>query len=351
MAYITIFYDNTISNFRQSSLNGGRTLKTIAFFDAKSYDRESLANFRNDELNIRFFENKLNKETVSMAACCDGVCAFVNDTIDREVIDKLDEYGVKIIAMRCAGYNNVDLKAAAGRIRVVRVPAYSPYAVAEHGMGLLLTLNRKIHRAYIRTRDHNFSLEGLIGFDMHGKTVGIIGTGKIGRCFADICEGFGMNILGFDPYESPEFAGKYVTLDELLEKSDIISLHCPLTRENKHLISDETISKMKKGVYIINTSRGQLIDTQALNNGLKSGKIGAAGLDVYEEETSLFFEDFSDEVITDDTLSTLIAMPNVIVSSHQAFLTKEALSAIAETTVKNFLDYFSGNELKNEISV
>lgn len=228
MAYITIFYDNTISNFRQSSLNGGRTLKTIAFFDAKSYDRESLANFRNDEL---------------------------------------------------------------------------------------------------------------------------IGTGKIGRCFADICEGFGMNILGFDPYESPEFAGKYVTLDELLEKSDIISLHCPLTRENKHLISDETISKMKKGVYIINTSRGQLIDTQALNNGLKSGKIGAAGLDVYEEETSLFFEDFSDEVITDDTLSTLIAMPNVIVSSHQAFLTKEALSAIAETTVKNFLDYFSGNELKNEISV
>ncbi len=351
MAYITIFYDNTISNFRQSSLNGGRTLKTIAFFDAKSYDRESFANFRNDELNIRFFENKLNKETVSMAACCDGVCAFVNDTIDREVIDKLDEYGVKIIAMRCAGYNNVDLKAAAGRIRVVRVPAYSPYAVAEHGMGLLLTLNRKIHRAYIRTRDHNFSLEGLIGFDMHGKTVGIIGTGKIGRCFADICEGFGMNILGFDPYESPEFAGKYVTLDELLEKSDIISLHCPLTRENKHLISDETISKMKKGVYIINTSRGQLIDTQALNNGLKSGKIGAAGLDVYEEETSLFFEDFSDEVITDDTLSTLIAMPNVIVSSHQAFLTREALSAIAETTVKNFLDYFSGNELKNEISV
>lgn len=326
-------------------------MKTIAFFDAKSYDRESFSRFRGEELNIRFFENKLNSDTVSMAACCDGVCAFVNDTIDRAVIDKLEEYGVGIIAMRCAGYNNVDLKAAAGRIRVVRVPAYSPYAVAEHGIGLLLTLNRKIHRAYIRTRDHNFSLEGLIGFDMHGKTVGIIGTGKIGRCLADICEGFGMNIIGYDPYESPEFAGKYVTLEELLRESDIISLHCPLTRENKHLINEETIEKMKNGVYIINTSRGQLIDTMALMNGLKSGKIGAAGLDVYEEETSLFFEDYSDEIIWDDKLSTLISMPNVIVTSHQAFLTREALSSIAETTVNNFLSYFAGENLENEITV
>ena len=322
-------------------------MKTIAFFDAKSYDRESFSRFRGEELNIRFFENKLNSDTVSMAACCDGVCAFVNDTIDRAVIDKLEEYGVGIIAMRCAGYNNVDLKAAAGRIRVVRVPAYSPYAVAEHGIGLLLTLNRKIHRAYIRTRDHNFSLEGLIGFDMHGKTVGIIGTGKIGRSLADICEGFGMNIIGYDPYESPEFAGKYVTLEELLRESDIISLHCPLTRENKHLINEETIEKMKNGVYIINTSRGQLIDTMALMNGLKSGKIGAAGLDVYEEETPNVFEDRSDEILEHSTTARLLSFPNVMITSHQGFFTEEALRAIAETTLQNALDFEAGKETPN----
>lgn len=326
-------------------------MKTIAFFDAKAYDRESFARFQDDDINIRFFENKLNRDTVSMAACCDGVCAFVNDTIDREVIEKLSEYGVGVIAMRCAGYNNVDLKAARGRISIVRVPAYSPYAVAEHTMGMILMLNRKLHRAYIRTRDHNFSLEGLIGFDLHGKTVGIIGTGKIGRCFADVCEGFGMNILGFDPYKSAEFKGKYVSLDALLENSDVISLHCPLTKENKHLINEQTIEKLKPGAYIFNTSRGLLIDTQALINGLKSGKVGAAGLDVYEEETALFFEDYSDEIIRDDTLSTLISMPNVIVTSHQAFLTREALDGIAETTMQNLKDFFSGKELKNEISV
>lgn len=326
-------------------------MKTIAFFDAKAYDRESFSRFQDDDINIRFFENKLNRDTVSMAACCDGVCAFVNDTIDREVIEKLSEYGVGVIAMRCAGYNNVDLKAARGRLNVVRVPAYSPYAVAEHTMGMILMLNRKLHRAYIRTRDHNFSLEGLIGFDLHGKTVGIIGTGKIGRCFADVCEGFGMNILGFDPYENAEFKGKYVPLDELLESSDIISLHCPLTKENKHLISEQTIEKLKPGAYIINTSRGLLIDTPALINGLKSGKVGAAGLDVYEEETALFFEDYSDEIIRDDTLSTLISMPNVIVTSHQAFLTREALDGIAQTTMQNLKDFFAGKDLKNEISV
>ena len=286
-----------------------------------------------------------------MAACCDGVCAFVNDTIDKEVIEKLSEYGVGVIAMRCAGYNNVDLKAAAGRVKILRVPAYSPYSVAEHAMGLILTLNRKLHRAYIRTRDHNFSLEGLIGFDLRGKTVGIIGTGKIGRCFADICSGFGMKILGFDPYENKEFGGKYVSLDELLAESDIISLHCPLTKENHHLIKAETIEKMKDGAYIINTSRGQLIDTAALIEGLKSGKIGAAGLDVYEEETALFFEDYSDEIIPDDTLSTIISMPNVIVTSHQAFLTREALDGIAETTLQNLRAYFAGEELKNEVTI
>ena len=326
-------------------------MKTIAFFDAKSYDKESFSRYIDEEINIRYFENKLNADTVSMAACCDGVCAFVNDTIDRQVIEKLEEYGVGVIAMRCAGYNNVDLKAAAGRIKVLRVPAYSPYSVAEHAMGLILTLNRKLHRAYIRTRDHNFSLEGLIGFDLKGKTVGVIGTGKIGRCFADVCRGFGMNILGFDPYENKEFGGKYVSLDELLAESDIISLHCPLTKENHHLICDKTIEKMKKGAYIINTSRGQLIDTAALIEGLKSGKIGVAGLDVYEEETALFFEDYSDEIIPDDTLSTIISMPNVIVTSHQAFLTREALDGIAETTLQNLRAYFGGEELKNEITV
>ena len=326
-------------------------MKTIAFFDTKSYDRESFIKYSGEDFNFRFFENKLNPDTVSMAACCDAVCAFVNDDIDRYVLEQLEKFGVGLVAMRCAGYNNVDLKAARGRVKVVRVPAYSPYAVAEHAMGMILMLNRKLHRAYIRTRDHNFSLEGLTGFDLKDKTVGIIGTGKIGRCFADICKGFGMNIIGFDPYESEEFCGKYMSLDELLSKSDIISLHCPLTKENRRLINKETVAKMKDGVFIINTSRGRLIDTQSLVDGLKSGKVAAAGLDVYEEETDIFFEDYSDEIIKDDTLSTLISMPNVIVTSHQAFLTREALSAIAETTVKNLEDYFSGKDLTNEIII
>lgn len=326
-------------------------MKTVAFFDVKPYDRESFAKFADENINIRFFENKLNSDTVSMAACCDGVCAFVNDSIDKTVIDALEKYGVGVIAMRCAGYNNVDLKYARGKISVLRVPAYSPYAVAEHTMGMILTLNRKLHKAYIRTRDHNFSLDGLTGFDLHGKTVGIIGTGKIGRCFADICNGFGMKILGFDPYKSEEFKGEYTNLERLLSESDIISLHCPLTKENKHLINAETISKMKRGVFIVNTSRGKLIDTNALINGMKSGTVAASGLDVYEEETALFFEDYSDEIIHDDKLSTLIAMPNVLVTSHQAFLTREALDAIAKTTIDNLSAYFNGEELVNEIVV
>ena len=326
-------------------------MRTVAFFDSKSYDKESFKALTNENINIRFFENKLNADTVSMAACCDAVCVFVNDNVDKYVIEQLEKFGVGLIALRCAGYNNVDLKAARGRVRVVRVPAYSPYAVAEHAIGMILLLNRKLHKAYIRTRDHNFSLEGLIGFDLKDKTVGLIGTGKIGRCFADICRGFGMNTIGYDPYENEEFCGKYVTLEELLSTSDIVSLHCPLTKENRHLINDETIERMKKGVYIINTSRGQLINTQSLINGLKSGKVGAAGLDVYEEETALFFEDYSDEVIHDDTLTTLISMPNVLVTSHQAFLTREALSGIASTTLQNIEDYFDGKELKNEIII
>lgn len=326
-------------------------MKTVAFFDSKSYDKESFKKLVGEDINIRFFENKLNADTVSMAACCDAVCVFVNDNVDKYVLEQLEKYGVGLVALRCSGYNNVDLKAARGRVRVVRVPAYSPYAIAEHALGMILLLNRKLHKAYIRTRDHNFSLEGLIGFDLKDKTVGIIGTGKIGAKFANICNGFGMNIIGYDPYENKDFCGKYVTLDEILSQSDIISLHCPLTKENRHLINDETIEKMKKGVYVINTSRGQLINTQSLINGLKSGKIGAAGLDVYEEETALFFEDFSDEVIHDDTLSTLISMPNVIVTSHQAFLTREALESIAKTTLQNIEDFFEGKELTNEIVI
>ena len=325
-------------------------MKTVAFFDTKPYDRESFSRFIDgEEYSFRFFDNKLNADTVSMAACCDAVCVFVNDTVDRQVIDSLEKYGVKLIALRCAGYNNVDVKYAKGRVTVVRVPDYSPSAVAEHSMALLLLLNRKLHRAYIRTRDHNFSLDGLTGFDLKGKTVGIIGTGKIGRCFGKICEGFGMNIIGYDPYTSDEFSGKYVELDQLFKESDIISLHCPLTKSNRYLINGETIEKMKDGVYVINTSRGMLIDTAALSQGLKSGKIAGAGLDVYEEETSLFFEDCSDEIISDDLLTSLIAMPNVIVTSHQAFLTREALSSIAATTMENLKDFFEGKECKNAL--
>ena len=326
-------------------------MKTVAFFDTKSYDRESFKKFADDNIKIRMFENKLNIDTVSMAQNCDAVCAFVNDDINKEVIEKLHSYGIGLIAMRCAGYNNVDLKACRDKIKIAHVPAYSPYAIAEHAMGMILLLNRKLHRAYIRTRDHNFSLDGLTGFDLMGKTVGIVGTGKIGRCFADICKGFSMKILGYDPYKNEEFCGNYVSMEELLKSSDIISLHCPLTKENRHLINDETVSQMKDGVFIINTSRGKLIDTQSIINGLKSQKIGAAGLDVYEEETDLFFEDYSEEVIHDDTLSTLISMPNVLVTSHQAFLTREALSGIAKTTMENLKNYLTGKELKNEVKI
>lgn len=324
-------------------------MKKIAFFDAKPYDIASFKRFESEDIKFRFYENKLNPDTMSIAAKYDGVCAFVNDTLNREVIDYLSENGVGVIALRCAGYNNVDLKAAKDKVKIYRVPAYSPHAIAEHTMGMILMLNRKLHRAYIRTRDHNFSLEGLTGFDLYGKTVGIIGTGKIGCCFADVCKGFGMRVLGFDPYENENFCGEYRDLNEVLSESDIISLHCPLTRENKHIINADTISKMKNGVYIINTSRGKLVDTAALIEGIKEGKVGACGLDVYEEETAFFFEDKSDEVILDDNLLRLIAMPNVLVTSHQAFLTREALDTIAQVTVDNIKDYFDGSESENEV--
>ena len=315
----------------------------IAFFDAKSYDMPGFNRYiLNTDLEIKYFETHLNEDTVSLAAGFDGVCVFVNDIVNANVVNKLYELGVKVIALRCAGFNNVDTKACFGKIHVYRVPAYSPYAVAEHAMAMLLTVNRKTHKAHNRTREFNFSLAGLSGFDLHGKTVGIIGTGKIGRIFADICKGFGMNILAYDKFPAANSGLTYVELEELFRKSDIISLHCPLTEDTHHVINDDTVEMMKPGVVIINTSRGGLIDTESLINGIKVGIIGAACLDVYEEEGDLFYEDFSGHIVQDDKLVRLIAMPNVLVTSHQAFLTNEALDNIANTTVDNLLRFFRG---------
>ncbi len=277
------------------------------------------------------------------------VCVFVNDAIDAGVIDSLYENGVKLIALRCAGYNNVDIEHAFGKVHVVRVPAYSPYAVAEHAMALLLTSIRRIHKAYIRTRDHNFSLAGLTGFDLHGKTVGVVGTGKIGRVFSDICRGFGMNIIAYDKFPAKDSGLDYVSLDEIWEKADIISFHCPLTDETRHMVNADSIAKMKKGVVLVNTSRGALIDSEALLEGIKDRKVGAACLDVYEEESDVFFHDFSGHIIADDTLARLISMPNVIVTSHQAFLTQEALSNIADTTLSNIRQFEAEGRCDNEV--
>ena len=316
----------------------------VAFFDTKSYDIPGFEHYAADSgLEIKFFETRLNEDTASLAAGYDAVCVFVNDTVSAAVVDQLCQLGVKVLVLRCAGFNNVDMKACQGRLPVYRVPAYSPYAVAEHAMALLLTINRRTHKAYIRTRDFNFSLQGLAGFDLHGKTVGIIGTGKIGRVFADICKGFGMKILAYDKYPNPDSGLTYVDLPELFEQSDIISLHCPLTEETHHIIDAASIAKMKTGVTILNTSRGALINTEDLIAGIKNKKVGAACLDVYEEEGDFFYEDYSGHIVRDDKLVRLIAMPNVIVTSHQAFLTQEALDSIASTTVDNLVKFFSGN--------
>lgn len=320
-----------------------------AFFDTKTYDRQSFEKYQNNGFTFKFFETKLNIDTVDLARGCDAVCIFVNDTADAEVIDALCNLGVRVLALRCAGYNNVDVKYADGRLQVVRVPAYSPYAVAEHAMAMLLTSIRRIHKAYIRTRDFNFSLNGLTGFDLHGKTVGVIGTGKIGRVFINICKGFGMNVLAYDKYPAIDVPAEYVDLERLFKESDIISMHCPLTSETYHIINASSIEKMKKGAVIINTSRGALIDADALLEGIKSRRVGAACLDVYEEESDFFFEDFSGHIVDDDTLARLISMPNVIVTSHQAFLTQEALGNIAETTVKNIEQVINGQKCENEI--
>ena len=319
----------------------------VAFFDTKEYDRASFEQYNEDVgVSFKFLETKLTEDTADLAKGYDAVCVFVNDTVNAAVIDKLYGFGIKMIALRCAGYNNVDVKHAFGKIHVVHVPAYSPYAVAEHAMALLLASVRRIHKAYNRTREFNFSLSGLTGFDFHGKTVGVIGAGKIGRIFIDICRGFGMHILVYDRYPADK-DNEYVELDELFARSDIISLHCPLTDETRHMIDRNAITKMKKGVVIVNTSRGGLIDAEALLEGIKSRKIGAACLDVYEEEADVFFEDRSGHIMDDELLSRLISMPNVIVTSHQAFLTEEALNNIAETTVTNIKSCFENNGICN----
>jgi len=328
---------------------------TIAFFGTQPYDEASF-NEKNKDFGFefKFFKGHLNRNNVILTQGVDAVCIFVNDTADAEVIKALAENKVKILALRCAGFNNVDLAAAVEYgIPVVRVPAYSPYAVAEHTVALMLSLNRKIPRAVWRTRDGNFSLNGLLGFDMHGKTAGIIGTGKIAKILIQILRGFGMNVLAYDIYPDYNFAREnqvvYTTLDELYKASDIISLHCPLTEDTKYLINDYSISKMKDGVMLINTGRGQLIHTTALIEGLKSKKIGYAGLDVYEEENEYFYEDKSDRIIDDDVLARLLSFNNVIVTSHQAFFTKEALENIADTTLNNIKDFINNKPLINKV--
>ena len=322
----------------------------IAFFDAKAYDIPKFEKYGAAAgVKFKFLEPKLNEDTVDLATGYEGVCVFVNDTVNSAVIDALVERGVKIIALRCAGYNNVDLAYAQDKLTVVHVPAYSPHTVAEHAMALLLTSVRRIHKAYIRTRDFNFSLNGMTGFELHGKTVGVIGTGRIGRAFIDICRGFGMKVMAYDKFPANDSGLEYYELDRIFEESDIISFHCPLTSETHHMLNSETVAKLKKGVVIINTSRGALIDTDALLEGIKSRIIGAVCLDVYEEESDIFFEDNSGHILDDEKLARLLFMPNVIVTSHQAFLTEEALASIAEVTVGNIVAYIERGECQNEL--
>lgn len=322
----------------------------VAFFDAKDYEKTAFfAENIYGEFDITFYETKLTADTAYLARGHYAVCVFVNDVIDSEVINRLVECKVSLIALRCAGYNNVDLEYARGKIRIVRVPNYSPYAVAEHAMALLLTSIRRIHKSYIRTRDFNFSLNGLTGFELHDKVVGVVGTGQIGRVFIDICKGFGMKVIAYDKYPSDDLNVQYVSFEEICMMSDVISFHCPLNNETMHMVNNNTISLMKKGVVIINTSRGAIIDSESLLSGLKNRRIGAACLDVYEEEADVFFSDRSGHILDDDVLSRLISMPNVIVTSHQAFLTQEALSAIAITTLNNIFEIYNTGRCGNEL--
>jgi D-lactate dehydrogenase len=328
----------------------------VAFFDTKPYDRETFdAINKKYNFSIKYYKYHLTPDNVVLTEGYDAVIVFVNDTITADMIVQMHKNGVKLIALRSAGYNNVDLRAALNRIRVVRVPAYSPYAVAEHTVALMLTLNRKTHRAYNRTREGNFALSGLMGFDMHGKTAGVVGTGKIGKTLISILNGFGMEVLAYDkfPDNNYEKAGncRYVEMDELLGRSDVISLNCPLSPETEYMINKNSIAKMKDGVMIINTGRGKLIKTSDLIEGLKNEKIGSAGLDVYEEESQCFFEDLSDRIISDDVLARLLSFNNVIITSHQGFFTREALHNIAETTMDNIKKVFDNKIVENEICI
>ncbi|WP_114784343.1 2-hydroxyacid dehydrogenase [Botryobacter ruber] len=327
----------------------------ITFFSSKPYDQQFFQE-ANQAYNyhLKFLEPHLHKSTAVLAKGTDVVCVFVNDAVNAEVLEELAAQGVRLIALRCAGYNNVDLVAAARLgIKVVRVPAYSPYSVAEHTIALILTLNRKTHRAYNRVREGNFTLSGLMGFDLHGRTVGIIGLGKIGLATARILKGFGCHVLGYDIAESEESTSigvDFTDLDTLYKRSDIVSLHCPLTPETYHIINEHSIGKMKKGVMLINTSRGALIDTKAVIKGLKTGQISYLGLDVYEEEADLFFEDYSGIVIQDDVFMRLLSFNNVLITGHQAFFTSNALSKIAEVTLQNISDFEKNVPLKNAVS-
>lgn len=326
----------------------------VAFFDTKSYDETSFNKTNADYgFDIHYYQEHLNLKTVPLAKGADVVCIFVNAECNAAVIDELEKYGVKLIALRCAGFNNVDLKAAKGRIKVVRVPAYSPHAVAEYAVSLMLALNRKIFRAVNRTREGNFALKGLMGFDMHGKTAGIVGMGRIAKELIKILHGFGMRVMAYDLYPDQDFAKQYdvqlVSLDELYAQSDIISLHCPLTPETTFLINAQSIAKMKRGVMIINTGRGKLIHTEDLIEGLRTKQVGSAGLDVYEEEKNYFYEDRSDKIIDDDVLVRLLMMPNVVLTSHQAFFTAEAMHNIALTTLDSIKEFSEGKELTNEV--
>ena len=326
----------------------------IAVFSAKRYDREYLdAANASEGHQLKYYEAPLDLDSVHLAAGYDGVCIFVNDKADAAVLAKLKEGGTSLVALRCTGFNNVDLKAAeALGMKVVRVTDYSPFSVAEHATALLLAINRKIHRAYNRTRDSNFALDGLMGFDLHGKSVAVIGTGKIGRVFAKIMAGFGCNLIGYDKYPSKEFealGGHYAEPGEIGRDADIVSLHAPLTPETYHIVNADTIGRAKRGVLLINTSRGGLVDTEAVIEGLKSGQIGGFAADVYEQEAGLFFRDLSSVVVTDDVLQRLISFPNVIVTGHQAFFTQEAITTICETTLRSATEFATGKPLSNEI--
>jgi len=328
----------------------------VAVFGSKPYDRQFFERVNQQYSHeLQFFEPSLNASTASLAKGYEAVCVFVNDLLDRQTIEILHQQGTELIALRCAGYNNVDLDAAKELgITVVRVPAYSPYAVAEHAIALILTLNRKIHRAYYRVREGNFALNGLLGFDLHGRTVGIIGTGKIGRITGQILHGFGCRVLAYDLYPNSEFGdryGEYVSLEDLLSQSDIVSLHCPLTDDTHHLINTKSISLMKPGVMLVNTSRGGLVDTKAVIQGLKSKQIGHLALDVYEQESSMFFEDLSGEIIQDDVFERLLTFPNVIITGHQAFFTVDALNNIAETTLSNITAIAETQVCNNQVNL